>query len=397
MKTKILHAENGNALKGKLFFTLLWLLFSAALCRLYLHQSTSAMYDIPLWESDMKPYILEMLGIEDGIFLPYPVLFKLGALFHLFLSETAAMAAAVTVLHALAILTAYYFIRKAVLSENSSLLRELAAAALTVALFLVSMLFDPRKMMYPIYVGVETPNPFHNATSVAAKPFALATFFTFCALMERKDGPIEIKEAVAFALSLLLCVMAKPSYPLVFLTAAGLTEAVRLIRYRFKNYKEALTLLLCVLPSLLVMLYQNSAMQVAGSGGLGFGLGTVWKHYSDNIPLAVLKVTAFPLAVLIFNFRKLRENFAYRFAWFQFLAGFAENYFLYEKGERMLDGNFGWGYQYGIFFLFIESAIVLMNSDNIKMKKAVQWLVFGAHLLCGILYFRKVFLGGVYY
>ncbi len=397
MKTKILNTENKNALKGTLFFTLLWLLFSAALCSLYLHQSVSAMYDIPLWESDMKAYILEMLGKESGYCFPYPVLFKLGALFHLFLSETAAMAAAVTVLHALAILTAYYFIRKAVLSENSSLLRELTAAALTVALFLVSMLFDPRKSMYPIYVGVETPNPFHNATSVAAKPFALAAFFTFCALMERKDGPIEIREAVVFALSCLLCVMAKPSYPLVFLAAAGLTEAARLIRYRFRNYKEALTLLLCVLPSLLFMLYQNSAMQAFGSEGLGFGPGVAWKVYSDNIPLAVLKVTAFPLTVLAFNFKKLRDNFAYRFTWFQFIVGFAEYYFLYEKGERMLHGNFGWGYQYGIFFLFIESAIVLMNSDNSKGKKAVQWLVFGAHLLCGILYFRKISLGGVYY
>lgn len=397
MKINSLPENRKETAKGMLLFAGLLLIFSAALFYLYFKQCIAVIYCLPKWGSDMVACLPGMAGEDSGVTYSYPLLFAVGRFFNLFLPDYAAMAAATTLLHALAIVTAYYFIRKAVISENSSLKKELSAAAVTVALFLVTMLFDPRKIMSAVYIGSESPNVFHNATSVAAKPFAVAVFFIYCNMLRERENGIKLWEALALAGTLFLCDMAKPSYPLVFLSAAGLAEAYRLIKYKFKNIKEAAILLLCVLPTVLYMLYQNSIEFGEEAGKICFGFGTVWKAYSENIPLALLKGIAFPIAVLAFNYKELKNSFLYRFSWFQYAVGFAEYYFLYEDGTRMYHGNFGWGYQYGMFFLFMTSAITLLNSKDSKWKKLIQWIVFAMHLVCGLLYFRKLLLGGKYY
>ena len=395
MYKKTLDDRSVNTLKGMLLFAFLLIAFSAAVFYLHFKQSVSGLYYLPDFESDMSVYVRLMDGTTEGG-CSYPLLLKVGAFFLLFLNNYTAMAATTTLLHMLALVAEYYYVRKAIVSEDRSLRSEVTAAVLTAALFLVSMLFDPRKMMYPIYLGVGTPNAFHNPTTIAAKPFAIAVFFIFCGMLRDNGGKTEPKDAVALALMLFLCDMAKPSYPLLFLSAAGLTEAFRLIKYRFRNYKEALVLLLCVLPTLLYMLYQSTVEFGEDAGTICFGVGTVWKAYQKNIPLAILKNSAFPIAVLAFNFKELKNSFSYRFAWFQYAVGFAEYFFLYESGIRKYDGNLEWGYEYAMFFLFTVSAIILIKSGNSKKKKTVQWIVFALHLVCGLLYFRKLLLGGTF-
>ena len=384
----------GNRGKGTLIFLFLCLAFSAVFLYLYFRQSIAGIYSLTVYESDMYPYILEMQGRDSGCIFSYPLLFKLAALFNIFLDPAKAMTLAVLVLQTLSLVIMYYYIRRKLASEDDSLLREAGLALLTVSLFFVSMLFDPFKIVY-VFVGPGSPNPHHNATYVAARPFAIVAFFSFCSLLEKENGENTLKDALLFAASLFLCTAAKPSYPLIFLSAGGAYEFYRLVKNKFKNIKEAVTLLVCVLPTLVYMVYQKSVV-FDETGGIGFCLGRVWRYYQDCTPLTVLKGVAFPIAVLCFNYRKLSQSLVYRFAWLQFAASFCEAYFLYEKGYHMEHFNFSWGYYYGMFFLFVASVIVLVRSDNKKSAKIVQWAVYGAHLLCGILYFAKIFVGGDY-
>ena len=141
------------------------------------------------------------------------------------------------------------------------------------------------------------------------------------------------------------------------------------------------------------MLYQKAVM-IDTDGGIGFGFGVIWKYHHSNIPVFVARGILFPIAVLCFNYKKLGQSLIYRFAWLQYALGFCEAYFFYEKGFRMADGNFLWGYHYGTLFLFIVSVIILVQSDGKKSVKITQWAFYGAHLLCGILCFAKIFLGG---
>jgi hypothetical protein len=149
------------------------------------------------------------------------------------------------------------------------------------------------------------------------------------------------------------------------------------------------------MPTLVYIIYQKSAV-FDETGGIGFGLGKVWGYYQSSILLGIVKGIAFPIVVLCFNYKKLGSSIIYRFAWLQYAISFCEAYFLYEKGYRMMHFNFSWGYYYGMMFLFLASVIVLVRSDGKKSAKITQWALYGAHLLCGILYFAKVFSGGRY-
>ena len=76
-------------------------------------------------------------------------------------------------------------------------------------------------------------------------------------------------------------------------------------------------------------------------------------------------------------------------------------FFLYEKGFRLPDMNFSWGYMHGIFFVFVASVILLIRRTvrrtGNRWLTAVQWMAFGWHLTCGIYYFYGIFRGNLYY
>jgi hypothetical protein len=277
-------------------------------------------------------------------------------------------------------------------------------------------------MLYPIgnifylpgiknnYLGVFTCNPFHNATYMAARPFAVPAFFLFARLLDiYEDGYKRkyLKDYLLFAVFLLASTMAKPSFTIVLVAAAGLIMLYRLVKSRFKNIIPTIQLGLCFIPTFIDLLYQFKGVFVpdeGAEGGIGFCLGEVWKYYCDNIPLAVCLAIGFPIVVLIFNYKEIKENTIYRFSWQMYAVSFSMAFFCYEKGFRKPDFNFSWSYMYGIFFCFAAALIVLCRKTALVFGKSksrvfvlIQWLAYAAHLVCGLYYFMIIFRGGMYY
>lgn len=317
------------------------------------------------------------------------------------------------------------------------------------------MLYPPDGIYLPgikfKYLGVFTPNPFHNATYMAARPFAILAFLWYVKLLpvyekgfrgrkenethDMGDGVSRASSVdyILFAVFLLLATMTKPSFTLVMVSAAGLLMLYRLVRARFRNFVPTLGLGLCFVPTFLDLLYQYRGVFVPEEGvegGLGFCLGEVWAQYCGNIPLAVCLAVGFPLSVLLMNFRECRKNTLFRFSWLLYVVSFAEAFLLYEKGFRKVDFNFSWGYMYGIFFCHFGALAVLLcrtarqmagrakgvatgkgeetvNGEKMTKDKrvtkgteislALQWLAFLCHVVCGIFYFKVIFGGGMYY
>jgi hypothetical protein len=127
----------------------------------------------------------------------------------------------------------------------------------------------------------------------------------------------------------------------------------------------------------------------------------VWGEYCDNYPIAVCLLIFFPIVVLVFQYRKILTNTLYRFGWQIFGMSLAMFILLYEKGFRVADANFSWGYMVGAFFLVMSSLLVLLEetviAKKISWKLLAQWGAFGVHLACGLFYFGMVFLGRFYY
>ncbi len=375
------------------------------------------------YHSDMKAYILEMQGLDSGYSFPYPVFFKLAAFIHLFTGPQLAVALATCLLNSLAIVVTKLELNRltrqnlADVMPKCSWLAGVLISICTVLLFFVSMLFPPTGIYLPgikfNYAGVFSPNPFHNATYMAARPFAVLAFFQYARLLDcyeegyggawKADKGVGMRDYLLFSLYLLLATMTKPSFTIVLVGAAGLIMVYRMIRKKFRNFLPTVWLGLCFVPTFVDLLYQFKGVFVpeeGAEGGIGFCFGEIWSLYCDNIPLALALAAGFPMLVLVLNFKELKGNTVYRFSWQIYLMGFAMAFLLYEKGFRKPDFNFSWGYMYGVFFAFVGALVVLLQATARKKRPwllAAQWAAFAWHVLCGLYYFWGIFQGRMYY
>lgn len=368
-----------------------------------------------LYHSDMKAYILEMLGQNTKYSFPYPIFFKLGALFHLIIdSPELCIALAATVLNSLSAVVLKIYMNKYVISHQTCKMgggyvcQAAFVTAVVFSLFFLSMLYFPNDYLLPglrfKYAGVFSPNPFHNATYLAARPFAIVSFFMFSHILTRYEKETDWKENILFGVVLLLATMTKPSFTFVLVPCAGLIMLYRLIRSGFRTFRQAVCLGVCFIPTFIALLYQFFGVfgpAEGGERGIGFGIAEVWGQYSGNLVFSILLGAAFPLLILVFHLKEIKKNSVLLFAWQLYLVSFAEAAVLYEKGFRKNDFNFSWGYMYGLLFVFIAGLYVLLRDSFGEKKKkwllAVQWLAYGAHVVCGIWYFRGIFLGNMYY
>lgn len=411
------------------------------------------------YHSDMKAYIQEIQGLNEKYSYPYPVFFKIAAFLNLFAGPEFSVALATMLLNSLAMVITKYFFNQIALArlENSlakcKWLAGVIISLVSISLFFISMLFPPSGIYLPgikyKYVGVFTANPFHNATYMAARPFAILVFFWFAKLLNcyeqgyggKWNGSqtgVAMKDYVLFSLFLLLATMTKPSFTLVMVGTAGLIMLYRLFQAEFRNFIPTIQLGICFVPTFIDLLYQYKGVFVPQEGqrrGIGFCFGDVWSLYCDNIPLAIGLAIGFPILVLVCHIKQLKqlwkENTLYRFSWQIYVMSFVMTFFLYEKGFRKPDFNFSWGYMYGIFFCFVgalqlllkDTAAIIAASKGSKaaktaeqnasvqksmpvhhnvmhMKKlllGVQWAAYLWHLTCGLYYFRNFMQGKMYY
>lgn len=396
-------------------FAVVLLAVSALTFGLFYRQCVESMIGSGLYHSDMKAYILEMQGLDSGYSFPYPILFKLSAFFHLFVGPECAVALATMLLNSSGIAATKWALNHFVYDDVKKLFYKhswiggICITVVSVSLFFISMVYPLGRFYLPgiryNYLGVFTANPFHNATYMAARPFAVLAFVAYVKLLDlyEKEERFPWKDGLLFALFLLAATMTKPSFTLVLVGTAGLIMLYRLCRKKFTNFKGTMLLGCMFIPTFLALLYQYQGVFVpeeGAEGGVGFCFGRIWSLYCDNIPLAIGLAVGFPILVLILNYKKLKTNTLYRFSWQLYLMSFAMAFFLYEKGFREPDFNFSWGYMYGIFFAFFGAVVVLLQASAEKKKRPVlmlQWAALGLHLLCGLYYFYGICQGRMYY
>ena len=406
-------------------FAALVAIASAVTFWLFYRQCVESMLGTGLYHSDMKAYILEMQGLDSGYSFPYPVLFKLAATIHLVTASFTggaelAMALATMLLNSGAMIALKVMLDKHVganLQEampGKPWLPGILTGTAAVSLFFVSMVYPPTGIYLPgikyKYLGVFTPNPFHNATYMAARPFAILAFFKYGELLPVYEQPNAVREHkrdyILFAIYLLLATMTKPSFTIVLVGAAGILMLWRMFRGRFRNFVPTVWLGVCFIPTFMDLLYQFRGVfvpQEGQEGGIGFTFGHVWAQYCGNLPLAIGLAIGFPILVLLLNYKELHKDSIYRFSWQVYVMSFLMAFFLYEKGFREMDFNFSWGYMYGSFFAFVGALLVLLrataNADTRKRRivVAVQWLAYLWHLVCGVYYFWGFLQGAMYY
>ncbi len=409
MKSKKLNVNNYT----RIVFWLLLVSYTILLFVLFKNQAFHTEYLV--YGSDVDAYLLEMQGIDSGFDYPYPVYFVLGKFFALFSNVYMGAAISATILNSLSPAFLSYFLLKNLSDlvpekDKNRRAYEWFILLVVYTVFFVSMLYPPEGVylpgMYLRNLGVYSPNPYYNQTYLAARGFAIVSFFLFAHILTYYEDHADKNEYIAFSVFLLLATLTKPSYTLILITAAAVHMIVRLIISKGKKWKEFLMLFATAVPTFITLLIQfggvfGSSSHAGGDGGIGFGIGKAWGVYTNNIVLAIMLANAFPGVVMLLNLKRFKDHPEFRFSWELMMAGFLEFLILYEKGDRFEHCNFAWGYMYGIFFVFVSSLMLLIENTVKKKQKLpfliFEWGVYIWHLGCGILFFVMLYTGGYFY
>ncbi len=374
-------------------------------CLMYFLFYRQAIHFDGKYYTDISPYIYHMQGIDTGYEFPYPIMFWVGKFFWLFMEPERAMAVALTVLNGLSVIYLKYYVDKYVrICWKWNKVSAIFSTVLTFSMLFVSMLFldlSNASIDYR-YRGVFSPNPFHNATYLATRPFSIVCFFMMAELLETYEEKVAKKKYIIFSLFCLLTTMAKPSFALGFVVTVALILIYRMIKKRFCNLKMTLCLALCAVPALFALLYQYKGVFTGTNAGgedtgIGFGWLTAWSTMEQPILLSIVLGLAFPMVVLIFQWKEVKSNTGYRLALLYLAVNLLMLTCLYEKGFRMAHVNFAWGYMHAMSFVFITSVLVLLKATIKKRQNSVvlaaQWALYLWHLVCGVVYFSAL-LGG---
>lgn len=366
--------------------------------------------------SDIGPYIEEMLGTQSKYSFPYPILFKTAGLIYSFLKRPEiSMVIAIVFFNAIAII-----VTKIIYEKESK--TYLISTFAVLCLFFLSMIYSKKFAVVGInnaYEGVFSPNPWHNATYMAARPFMILTFYFGARVLKSyevdfqkgNDLKSNIKIYILFMVSLLLSTLAKPSYTIVHIGAAGIIMLFRLIKHRFLNIRQTLLAACFYIPTFIVLLIQFGgvfARKVVTGGEQGIGVAPfkIWSLYTQNIPVAIILACFFPFVVLVVHRKDLFFDYQYRFSWYIYISGVLMAIIFFEKGFRATHGNFFWGYICGLFIVFFESILLLLKDtrnalENVcKFKNRlillIEWISLIIHTVMGLHYFQLLCYGNNY-
>lgn len=247
------------------------------------------------------------------------------------------------------------------------------------------------------YIGYQSPSIWHNSTYICMKLAAILTFTAYLKLKDKYAEGLSVKQWLSFALLLIICNAIKPSFALTFLPVMALLLLVDLIKKT--NFWKIVIFGLSVIPSLLVVLFQNMVLF-----GEDTGNGIIIKPFyalamrGDHPKITLILSIAFPLAVFAFaclekivNKNKVFDK-NYVLTLLIWLSGFLQVFLLTESGSRSLDSNFFWGYSIALFFIYLTSLIKTIEEKNI-----ICYLIFAYQTYCGIYFFLCLLEGTTYW
>lgn len=251
--------------------------------------------------------------------------------------------------------------------------------------------------------GFQEPTEWHNSTYTIMKLLGIIVVMVFFKIEKEYLKKIKLKDWILFTLLLIFINLVKPNFILAFAPAMLVFLIIDFCR-NIKNKKAIVNMFLfglAVLISLTVLLYQSTVLYGEGSdSGITFGFMVLLKQYNTHPYLSLIQSTAFPLFILLTNFKTVIKDRKHSFVWTMNLFALGEYLFLSETGVRALDGNFDWGYSFTLMLIFLSSLSILNNVRKNKTKNRIYlilaYTLLFLHLICGIIYFGRL-LGGASY
>ena len=249
-----------------------------------------------------------------------------------------------------------------------------------------------------MYLGYFTGNPYHNPTYLLLRPFALGLYFI---VSDNFFAKRSWKISLIASLLLIFATLSKPSLTLTFLPTIGIIILFHLREWKKINWSFLILSIGLIGAIILAWQYWVTYLGQAGDSIIIAPFKAIL-IFVPNIPTALffaLMSILFPLSVALFYWKEVKGQISFQIAWINLLIGLGMAFILAEA-IRTSHLNFWWGPMIGLFLVFYCSLefwlkkITDGSSKKIRLqKKDIAILsIFILHLVCGILYFVKVFI-----
>jgi hypothetical protein len=263
-----------------------------------------------------------------------------------------------------------------------------AAALLTLALLIVGPILPPVVNPDVFLIGFFVPNPYHNATIVAARPFAVA--LTICAAAALGRGNIKAPWWAA-AGAVIASAVSKPNYLLCLVPALGIVAGAHLLTRRPVRWPLVLAILV---PAAVLVWVLREAYGTRGVEVVVAPFAALRFHTAIDATLALkfAASVAFPLAVVMLWPRSLTSHAELALAWIALGIAVLQGILLAEPGPRIDHANLLAGASIATFVLMVTScsAVLARSADRSsaeRVRLAIAWTVFALHIWGG---FRHV-------
>lgn len=255
------------------------------------------------------------------------------------------------------------------------------------------------------YIGYQNANMWHNSTYIFMKLAAIFTVIAFIDIYKEYKEKITLKNWIAFSVLLAVTTGFKASFLTVF--APALAVMLLIDWCKGTKFKNVLWLGTTVFPSLIIMYIQSLVMAGDGaSNGYVISPFTALSMRGDHPKVTLVLSVLFPAIVFLSHIKDFYKDKIYLGTLILTAFGFSEAFLFLETGERSLDSNFLWGYSIALFFLFIESMVILYRDvhNKLRIQKPLrkifvflEFFVLLHHVLSGVYYFVLLLSGVTYF
>lgn len=257
------------------------------------------------------------------------------------------------------------------------------------------------------YIGYQNASIWHNSTYICMKMVGVFVLWYFLKLLDEYKNKLTVKQWILFTVLVALSTGVKPSFLMVFAPVMAIMLLIDWIRGT--KFRKVFVFGLTVIPSLLIILWQNVVLFGADTGN-GFIIKPFYTlaQRSDNPKIALVFSVLFPAIVGVFHIKDVWKDKLYLGSLFIWLFGFLEVFLFVESGTRSKDANFMWGYSISLFVLFLISLVRwirdCLNKEFLGKYKAIRYgylvvagATFAYHVISGIWFFGILLTGATYF
>ena len=257
------------------------------------------------------------------------------------------------------------------------------------------------------YIGYQNASIWHNSTYICMKLVSVFVLWYFLKLIDEYKNKLTVKQWIIFTALVALSTGIKPSFLMVFAPVMAIMLLIDWIKGT--KFRKVFVFGLTVIPSLLIILWQNVVLFGADTGN-GFTIKPFYTlaQRSDNPKIALVLSVLFPAIVGLFHIKDVWKDKLYLGSLLIWAFGFLEVFLFVESGTRSKDANFMWGYSISLFVLFLISFVRwlrdCLHKDFLGKMKVIRCgylvvtgAVFAYHVISGIWFFGILLTGATYF